>query len=120
MNNIFLAKLVSASRYSWQGLCATYKSELAFRMECACCVPLLIVALFLPVTTVETSLLIASLALIVIVELLNSAVESVVNLVSPERHPLAGQAKDMASAAVLCAVLNACVVWGVIVGALFF
>lgn len=97
--------------YSWQGLCAAFKSEAAFRQELVVCVVLIPVALLVDVTSAERALMIASLLLVLIVELLNSAIESVVDRVGREQHELSGRAKDQASAAVLIALILAIVVW---------
>lgn len=74
------------------------------------------ISAMLPVSTIEHLLLVLSLMLLVAVELLNSAVERTVDRISTEQHPLAGQAKDMASAAVLVVVLMAGLTWTVIAG----
>ena len=104
-------RLVYASVYSWKGLKAAWKHEAAFRQELVAAVLLSIVAMLLPVSSSDRRWMIFSLALVVIVELLNSAIESVVDRIGNEYHPLAGQAKDMGSAAVLITLLMAVYVW---------
>ena len=99
-----LRHLVSALRFSWDGIVACLKSEIAFRQEVFVAVANLIAVLVLPLG-LELRLLMIALSIIVIcVELINSAVEATVDLVTMERHPLAKKAKDVCSAAVFFAV----------------
>jgi len=77
-------------------------------------VPLLVLALWLPLVGRDKALLIASVLLVLIVELANSAIEAVVDRISLEHHPLAGRAKDIGSAAVFLALVNAAAVWGLV------
>ena len=100
-----------------QGLLAAWKHEDAFRQEAVVAVIAIPVAFFLPVTVLGKVLMIASIFLLLIVELLNSALEAAVDHTSLVRHPLAKRAKDIASAAVFLSVVNALVVWGLV---LFF
>lgn len=103
-----LARIIAATGYSWQGLKACYRSEAAFRQELWLAAVLLAASFWVAQTAVEWILLIAPLFLLLIVELLNSAVEAVVDRIGDERHELSGRAKDMGSAAVLlCLVLTA-------------
>ena len=110
------ARIVAAAGYSWNGLRAAWRDEAAFRLECGAALVLAPVGVWLGETAVERVLLLGSLLLVLIVELLNSAVEATVDRIGQERHPLAGQAKDLASAAVLVSLLLALLVWGSIVG----
>lgn len=107
-----LSRVFHASIYSWQGLKATFKHEAAFRQELGLTVILIPLAIWLTSDAVELSLLIGSLLLVLIVELLNSAVEAVVDRFGGELHKLSGRAKDIGSAAVLISLLNAALVWG--------
>lgn len=107
-----LARLIKALGYSLSGLDAAYRNEHAFRLEVACGAVMIPLALFLPASGIGKALMIASVLLVLIIELVNSAIEAIVDRVSLERHPLAGRAKDIGSAAVLLAVINAAVVWG--------
>jgi len=109
-----LARIVAASRYSMQGLTLAWKSEHAFRQELVVSAPAAVIAFLLPVSDLEKLALIAALALVLIVELLNSAIEAVVDRISLERHPLSKNAKDLGSAAVFIAVTLAAFIWGVI------
>jgi len=109
-----LARVVNAAGYSWAGLRSAFKHEDAFRQELFLLVPLLPLAIYLGDSGIERALMIGSLLLVLIVELLNSAVEAAVDRVSLERHPLIKRAKDMGSAAVMIALLNVVMVWALI------
>ncbi|MEE4174988.1 MAG: diacylglycerol kinase [Xanthomonadales bacterium] len=103
-----IARIIAATGYSWQGLKSCYRSEAAFRQELWLCAVLLAGSFWVAQTLLEWILLIAPLFLLLIVELLNSAVEAVVDRIGGEHHELSGRAKDMGSAAVLlCLVLTA-------------
>ncbi|GAA0478897.1 diacylglycerol kinase [Tatumella punctata] len=104
-------RIVKAAGYSWQGLRAAWHHEAAFRQEAVLAVVAVIVACWLNVDTVTRILLIGSVVLVVIVEVLNSAIEAVVDRLGPEIHPLSGRAKDLGSAAVFLALLLAAFVW---------
>ena len=106
-----LVRLWNALGYSRDGLAAAWKNEAAFREEVLLAAIAIPLALFLGKTGVDRSILIGSIILILIVEILNSAVEAVVDKASPEKSELAKRAKDMGSAAVLFSLLNAAVVW---------
>ncbi|GAK84816.1 diacylglycerol kinase [Vibrio ponticus] len=112
-----LKRIFNATRYSWQGLVAAFKNEAAFREEILLAAVMLPVAFWLDVTQVERILLIATVVLVLIVELINSAVEAVVDRIGSERHELSGRAKDIGSAAVLLAMLLTAYTWATI---LFF
>ena len=104
-------RLVNATGYSWAGLKAAWRNEEAIRQEALLCAALFPVALWLGDSALERALLIGSLLLLVIVELLNSGIEAAVDRIGQERHELSGRAKDIGSAAVFVALLNAGVVW---------
>ena len=106
-----LLRLWKATRYSWAGIKATWRNEEAFRQESLLCLCLIPVALWLGRTGPECAMLISSLLLIMIVELLNSGIEAVVDRIGPEHHRLSGLAKDAGSAAVFMSLLNAALVW---------
>ena len=106
-----LKRISSALGYSIDGLRAAWRHEHAFRQELVVVVPGIVIALLLPVSRLEKVALVAVLLLVLIVELLNSAVEAVVDRVSFERHPLSKNAKDLGSAAVLLACLLAAATW---------
>jgi diacylglycerol kinase (ATP) len=106
-----LQRLINATRYSLEGLGAAVRYEDAFRMELAAFVIAVPIGLWLGRTGVERALLIGCLFLVLIVELLNSAIEAAVDRISFENHRLAKRAKDIGSAAVMLSIVNAVVVW---------
>lgn len=106
-----LARPFIALRLSLRGLAAAWRHEVAFRLEVLAVVLLLPLGLYLGTTQVERALLTGSLLLVLLVELLNSALEATLDRISLEDHPLIGRAKDIASAAVFLALLNAAAVW---------
>jgi diacylglycerol kinase (ATP) len=109
-----LKRIFSAFFYSIDGLKAAWKHEHAFRQELGLFVAGTLVALVLKVSAFEKLVLIAVLVLVLIVELINSAIEAVVDRISLERHPLSKNAKDFGSAAVLLACLLAAATWAVV------
>ncbi|SEO16695.1 diacylglycerol kinase (ATP) [Duganella sp. CF517] len=109
-----LKRIFSAFFYSVDGLKAAWKHEHAFRQELGLFVAGTLVALVLKVSAFEKLVLIAVLVLVLIVELINSAIEAVVDRISLERHPLSKNAKDLGSAAVLLACLLAAATWAVV------
>lgn len=107
-----LDRVIHAAGYSWAGLKAAYTGESAFRQETWLCVIAAPLTYWLARSWEQAALLLGSLLLVLIVELLNSAVEAVVDRVSFERHELSKRAKDIASAAVLMSLLLAAGIWG--------
>ena len=106
-----LRRIWNALHYSRDGLSAAYRHESAFRQEVWLAAVLIPAALWLNVNGIGKALMIASVLLVLIVELLNSAVEAVVDRVSLEQHPLSKRAKDIGSAAVFVALVNVPTVW---------
>ncbi len=106
-----IARIIDATGYSWQGLKSCYRSEAAFRQELWFTVVLVTASFWVAQDVVAWVLLIAPLFLLLIVELLNSAVEATVDRIGGERHELSGRAKDMGSAAVLLCLLLIAVTW---------
>lgn len=106
-----LRRIWNALFYSFDGLKAAYRHEDAFRQEVWLALVLIPLALFLPVSGIGKALMMASVLLVLIVELLNSAVEATVDRVSLDHHRLAKRAKDIGSAAVLFSLINVAVVW---------
>ena len=102
---------IASIRYSIDGFSAACRHEPSFREDLIFSILLVPLAIILPVNAVSTGLMISSLILILIVELLNSAIEWVIDYLRPERHPLAKRIKDMASAAVFLSYINCIVVW---------
>jgi diacylglycerol kinase (ATP) len=110
-----IRRIINAFGYSMKGLRAAFKHESAFRQETVLLIILLPIAFLLGQNIVDYSILIGSLMLVIIVELLNSAVEAVVDRVGDEHHKLAGRAKDIGSAAVFVALVNVGVIWSMYV-----
>jgi diacylglycerol kinase (ATP) len=109
-NKTGIRRIFKAAAYSASGLRAAWSNEAAFRQECVLAAVLIPVAFVLGQNAVERSLLIGSCLMVLIVELLNSAVEAAIDRIGSERHELSGRAKDFGSAAVLLAlVLTGCV-----------
>ena len=109
-----LKRMFNALRYSIAGLRTAWKSEHAFRQELMVFVPGCIITILLPVPNLQKLALVAVLFLVLIVELINSAIEAVVDRISFERHPLSKNAKDFGSAAVFLSVILAAITWGVV------
>lgn len=108
-------RVVRATVFSWQGLKAVFRHEAAFRQELFLLITMTPVALWLGETGVERALLVGCLVFVLIVELLNSAVEAAVDRFGTEHHELSGRAKDMGSAAVMLSLTNAGIIWSLIV-----
>jgi diacylglycerol kinase (ATP) len=106
-----IQRLVDAFGFSCKGLAAAWKNEQAFRQEIIACVLLFPLAIWIGDDGVERALLLATVLLVLVVELINSAIESVVDRLGDEYHLLSGRAKDMGSAAVLLSLLLGFVVW---------
>lgn len=106
-----LPRLLNALRYSLEGLREAFRNEEAFRQESLLAIVLIPVALLLRVSPAGKALLVGSVLLVLVVELLNSAVEAAVDRVSLEAHHLAKRAKDLGSAAVLLSLANLAAVW---------
>lgn len=106
-----LQRLVQAFIYSLKGLKAAFINEVAFRQEVLLSILLIPIGLWLGENGLERALLTGSILLVMIVELINSGIEAVVDRISDERHELSGRAKDVGSAAVLMALMNALLIW---------
>ena len=106
-----LQSIFNAARNSLAGVAAAARNEGSFQVELAVCVVLLPLALWLGGTGVERALLVSSVLIVLCAELVNTALEAAVDRISLEMHPLAKRAKDIGSAAVLLALVNAGVVW---------
>lgn len=105
-------RLVLAFVNSWKGFRGAFRSEAAFRQEVALAVVMLPLGVYLGKTPVEKALLVASVLLVLIVELLNTGIETVVDRIGLERHELSGLAKDVGSTAVLLSFAVLIVIWG--------
>ena len=106
-----IKRLANAFKYSVAGTLAAFKHEDAFRQEVILSTILIPLAIYLGQTAIEQALMITSILLIIIVELLNSSVEATVDRISVKRHKLSKRAKDIGSAAVFFSLVNAAVVW---------
>ncbi|HUU72285.1 MAG TPA: diacylglycerol kinase [Burkholderiales bacterium] len=106
-----LRRIWNALLYSFDGLAAAIRHEDAFRQESILALVLIPAALFLPASGIGKALMIASVLMVLVVELLNSAIEATVDRISLEDHHLAKRAKDIGSAAVLLSLLNVLTVW---------
>lgn len=109
-----LKRVVWAAYYSYRGLRAAWKHEAAFRQELILMFIMLPFAFWLGDSIEQQLLLLGPCILVIVVELLNSAVEAVVDRLGPEYHELSGQAKDMGSAAVFCSLLLVALSWGMV------
>ncbi len=104
-------RLQTAAGYSWTGLKAAYQGEAAFRLEVLLSFILVPLAVVVGDNAFEQGLLIAVWAMVLIAELLNSAIEAAIDRISLDKHELSGRAKDMGSAAVFIAMVNTIIVW---------
>ena len=110
-----LRRLINAFHYSCEGLKTAYQNEDAFRQEVLLAAILIPLALYLEHGGIERAMMIGSVLLLLIVELLNSAVEATVDRISFDHHRLAKRAKDIGSAAVLISLVNVVVVWVLVI-----
>lgn len=110
-----LKRVWNALHYSVAGLGAAFRHEDAFRQEVLLAAVLIPIALFLPVGNIGKALMIASVLLVIVVELINSAIEATVDRISLENHRLAKRAKDIGSAAVLVGLINVAIVWALVI-----
>ncbi|CAB3667415.1 Diacylglycerol kinase [Trinickia soli] len=109
-----LLRALFAFKHSYAGLRSTWRAESAFRQETVCALVLVPCALLLPIAPIERVALIGSVLLVLVVELLNSAIEAVVDRISLDRHELSGRAKDCGSAAVLVSLLICVLTWVIV------
>ena len=110
-----ILRVKRALYYSMSGIASSLKHDAAFRQEMILAIILVPIAFYLPVTCLGRALMIASLFLVLIVELLNSAIELTIDYISLEAHPHAKRVKDMASGAVFFSLLNVPVVWTLVI-----
>ena len=106
-----LTRAWHAAKNSWCGIVYAFEEESAFRQELALLIVLSPVALFLPISPIEKWALIASLIMVLVVELLNSSVEAAIDRISFDHHDLSKRAKDFGSAAVMLALVIAALLW---------
>ena len=115
-----VARAWHAAKNSWCGLVYAFMEESAFRQELTLFVLLTPIAMVLPITLLEKSLLVSSLLMVLVIELLNSSVEAAIDRISFEHHDLSKRAKDFGSAAVMLALLVAALIWAAVCIPLFF
>jgi diacylglycerol kinase (ATP) len=113
-NENLMGHVKNAFIYSWAGIKAAWKNELAFRGEIVVVIIMLPLGIWLGRSAVERALLVASILLILITELVNSALEAVVDRIGPQRHELSKRAKDLGSAAAFFSMVTAALVWLII------
>ncbi len=106
-----ITRIINAAGYSWLGVKAAYVNEAAFRQEAWLAIILIPAGLYLGNSLMDKMVLVCSILFVLIVELLNSAIESVVDRIGSEHHDLSGRAKDMGSAAVLLALFVTLLIW---------
>jgi diacylglycerol kinase (ATP) len=109
-----IKRILSAFTYSYNGFISAFKSEEAFRQDLLICLILSLVAIFLPVSTIEKIILFSSLFLVLLMELTNTAIEVVIDRISDDFHPLSKIAKDIGSCLVLISFLHLVLIWGII------
>ena len=107
----FGRRMALATRYSWQGLRAGWRTQAALRYEFCGSLVAIPLALLIGQTSVERALLIGSWLLVIVVELINSAIETVVDRIGSDLHELSERAKDLGSAAVFCSIILAAAIW---------
>lgn len=106
-----LKKLVNSTRYSWWGLKSAWKHEEAFRLEVCLALVMVPMAFYIGENHTHSLLLVLSVGLVLFAETINTALESVVDRIGAEHHPLAGQAKDLGSSAVFISLMIAGIIW---------
>ena len=106
-----ITRIINAAGYSWLGFKAAYKYESAFRQELWLAIILIPAGIYLGETLIDKAILVCSVLFVLVVELLNSALESVVDRIGDEPHELSGRAKDMGSSAVFLAITITIIIW---------
>jgi diacylglycerol kinase (ATP) len=109
-----IRSILRKARWSWEGFSAAFKSEKAVRQECLVLVGSIALAVFVPMTPVELILVLILPLFLLAAELLNTALEEIINHISPDIHPMAKKAKDCGSAAVALIGIAIALTWGVI------
>jgi len=117
--NTGITRIIKAAGYSWQGVKDAYKYEDAFRQETWLAVVFIPLAIYLAENATQLAFMISSVLLVMLVEILNSAIEAVVDRFGGELHELSGRAKDMASAAVTFSLIIMVLIWGLMLWEIF-
>lgn len=115
-----IPRILNAFKYSYDGFISAFKSEEALRQDILIFVIFTIIALFLPICFFKQAILISSLIFIIFAELTNTAIEVVIDRISEEYHELSKKAKDIGSCLVLLSFINAILIWGSVLYAVFF
>lgn len=115
-----IPRILNAFKYSYDGFISAFKSEEALRQDVLIFVIFTIITLFLPICFFKQAILISSLLFIVFAELTNTAIEVVIDRISEEYHELSKKAKDIGSCLVLLSFINAMLIWGSVLYAVFF
>lgn len=110
-----MKRIFNAFKYSCHGFVAAFKSEAAFRQNLLIFVIGTVAAIFLPIGPVTKYMLVSALLLILLMELVNTAIETVVDRISADIHPLSKKAKDIGSLLVLISYINALLIWGIVI-----
>ena len=118
--NTGIMRILRAAKYSAQGIAAAWRHEAAFRQEIALTIVMIPAGIWLGRTALERTMLIGVCILVLIIELLNSAVEAAIDRHGHEQHELSGRAKDLGSAAVLLGLILVVMVWGAVAWQRFF
>ncbi|WP_392566135.1 diacylglycerol kinase [Utexia brackfieldae] len=113
-------RIINATKYSYLGLKAAFKHEAAFRQEIVALIASCIIVMLIDFTIYERIILVGSVGFVMIIELINSAIEAVVDRISEEQHELSGRAKDLGSAAVFLSILLVITLWIYIFACHFF
>jgi len=117
--NTGLTRIIKAAGFSWKGIKAAYRHEAAFRQELYLAAVLIPVAIWLADNVVQMAFMISSVILVLMTEILNSAIEAAIDRFGDEMHELSGRAKDMGSAAVFLALTYMVMVWGLMLWQIF-
>lgn len=104
-------RIIHAFQYSWDGLVATFKSESAFRQDLLLCLIAFVLQFFIDVPFVSHVLMVFSLIFIIIAELINTAIETIIDRISPDKNQLSKKAKDIGSAIVMITIISVIVLW---------
>ncbi len=106
-----ISRIIHAFKYSFDGISSAFKSEAAFRQDILLCITAIIVQSFFDIPTTSRIIMIASLLLIIIAELVNTAIETIVDRISPQKHELSKKAKDIGSAIVMLTIFGVAALW---------
>ena len=106
-----IKRILYAFKYSFDGLRAAFKNEVAFRQDILLCILAIIFQAFLDIPTTSRIIMLSSLLLIIIAELINTAIETIIDRISSEKNELSKRAKDIGSAIVLITITGVCILW---------